>query len=647
MCAICGWITSNPSLSLRDKMKGMCRVMQHRGPDDRGVYVSRILGQEASQIGLGHNRLSIIDLSEQGRQPMGNEDGSVQIIFNGEVYNFQALRKELIAKGHIFRSKTDTETIVHLYEEEGEACVERLRGMFAFAIWDAKRQRLVLARDRLGIKPLYYSFKDGELMFASEIKALLAMPELDSSIDYQAIDHYLRYFYIPGERTIFKKVRKLKPGCMLVWEQGQISIKQYWDLDYEPKWKENGIATEEVLLEKLREAVKMRLVADVPVGAFLSGGIDSSVITALMREMHSGTVKTFSVGFEDCPDEFNELTYARLASKHLNTEHHEIVVSPRLFMDSAMQLQYQLDEPHGDFAAIPTYLVSKLARSEVKVVLTGEGADEMFAGYQFYQQYTSDFRVNQLLNTIRSPLLRHLVNRSAQAWPFKSNRLQESLCNIAYGNFKPIYPGISHIFNEEMRDALYADKEALGIRFELTEQLISQCFERRDVDKLIDKCLLADVKLYLAEDLLMKIDKATMLVSLEARVPFLDHHFVEWAAKLQSSHKVNGGMTKGLLRRAARHLLPKEILEREKHGFNTPLGLWMRGELRKDFESVLLNENAWIYSFLRKDVVEEMWEKHISGRCSATFPIWALCALELWYQATFGSMQPVAKDPEK
>ena len=633
MCAICGWITSNKESDLASGLQGMCRTMQHRGPDDQGIKVFDGLDASKYRLGFGHNRLSIIDLSEMGHQPMTNEDGSVWIVFNGEIYNFKDLRELLISKGHVFRSQTDTEVIIHLYEEEGEDCLLKLNGMFAFAIWDIKKQRLFLARDRLGEKPLYFYSKDGQFLFASEMKAFRSIPHLNMEIDHQALDDYLRFNYIPADRSIFKSVKKLEAAHRLIWERGEFRTERYWELSYEPKVTEPVGVIGESLVEKLERSVKMRLVADVPVGAFLSGGIDSSTIVALMRRVHSGPVKTFSVGFGDGPAWFDELDPAKLVAEHLETDHHEIVVTPQMFIDMAEKMSFQLDEPMGDYASLPTYYVAKLAREHVTVVLTGEGSDELFAGYPHYVRYFDDERARIFQSGLRSPFLSRLLTKTARAWPFDSHRFMRSLNRISQDGLKGSYPGIYCVFDKTFRKQLYLEGGLPAASSSMGQKCVDRYLKSSEISSIIDRMLLVDTKLYLAEDLLMKVDKSTMINSLEARVPFLDHTLVEWAAKLPASLKLRREVTKFILKKAVRSILPRKIIERQKHGFEAPLGFWMRNQLKEVFDGILMSDHAWIFSFLKKEIIRKMWEKHLTGQCDYTLQLWCLFSLESWHRS--------------
>ncbi len=636
MCAICGWVTANPDRNLASTMSQMCQVMSHRGPDDHGILVEKLWGMPPWRVGLGHNRLSIIDLSAAGHQPMPNEDESVYVVFNGEIYNFQSLREELLAKGHRFRSKTDTEVIVHLYEEEGVGCVSRLRGMFAFGLIDLKAGRVLLARDQLGIKPLYYSANNGDLVFASELKALRLAPGLDTRIDQRALGQYLRFLYIPGPRTIFRGIQKLKPAHRLIWEKGKITEEAYWDLNFEPKLKMHPQEAKEVMLMRLRNAVQAQLNADVPVGVFLSGGLDSSMLLALISEESRHKIRTFSVGFQECSAWFNELPQAQIVAKHLQTEHYEISLGPRQFLEALPKVQEQLDEPLGDYASVPTYLLATSAREKVKVVLSGEGADELFGGYESYQRFQMDAQMSQFLQGLGPKWLKRFVRFSAHAWPIKDARVRRSILRVLYGGFPDEYPGLTRIFTEADRKKLYQDPNAVQPDCPLAA-LASGSSGHGVFQELVDRMLYVDTKLYLPEDLLMKIDKTTMFASLEARVPYLDQELVEWAARLDPSMKLHGKVSKWILRRAAKNLLPRQIVQREKHGFDTPLWFWLRGPLRDAFQDIVLNPHAWIFTFLRRDVVELLWREYLQTKwvdVMSGLKLWSLLCLELWYQTS-------------
>jgi len=622
MCGICGlagWVESGT-------LDRMCDVMTHRGPDDRGAYTD--LG---GPVGLAMRRLSIIDLAG-GHQPLANEDETVWIVFNGEIYNYRELREELGGKGgspkHRFATSSDTEVIVHLYEELGEACVQKLRGMFAFALWDTRQRKLVIARDRLGIKPLYYHFDEGKLAFASEIKALLECPWVQRQVKLEALDQYLTLQYVPAPRTLFEGICKLRPGHLLVWQNGSLTTRAYWTL---PQGMNGRVTDEregaEQLLEMLREAVKLRLISDVPLGAFLSGGLDSSLVVALMSEFMDQPVKTFSVGFEGW-EEGSELPQARRVAEHFGCDHHEVVLQPNV-EELIHKAVWHWDEPVADPAALPTYLISEFARNWVTVVLTGEGADELFAGYKQYMvdRFAPSFQrcPAWLRDGVLRPLARRWIGpgRLDTAWDALScaDPIQR------HGRWVSVFP-------DPLRLSLYTD----DVRQSLSEanganQVLQQMFAEARDGTWLERRLHVDTRGWLPDDLLMKVDKMSMAVSLEARVPYLDHHVVEFVSRhLPGRLKLRGNTTKYILKQAARQLLPAAILNRPKHGFNLPLERWFREELRGFVQEVLLSEEARQRGYFRPEAVAGLFQEHQAGRYNHSRRLYALLMFELWHQ---------------
>jgi asparagine synthase (glutamine-hydrolysing) len=593
----------------------MTQALAHRGPDDDGYFVE-------GRVGLGHRRLSIIDLSG-GKQPIFNEDESAAIIFNGEIYNYRDLAAQLAAAGHTFKTRSDTETILHAYEEFGEDCVQHLRGMFAFAIWDRRARRLLLARDRLGVKPLYY-YRDGRfLAFASEIKALLEIPSIPREVDPEALDLYLSLRYVPGPRTMFKNIFRLPPGHLLVVNERGVRTKKYWDIDYAPAAPESPQLLLEHFGDLLDESVRMRLIAEVPLGVFLSGGLDSSAILALMSKV-GGRVKTFSVGYEASgakEEAANEFEYARLAADAFGAEHHEYRLSARQFEQSASDLVWRLDEPLADPSAIPLYFISKLAREHITVVLSGEGADEILGGYgiyrrmlaldQIYQRSPASSLAPWLARLTPSEALRHYVRMSGQ--PLETR-----------------YRGVSRGFGTEGKRRLVGEDRVKRSERQLQE-IFGGYFDAVQKASPLNRMLYVDTKVWLPDDLLIKADKMTMANALELRVPFLDHKLVEFAAALPDDCKLNGS-GKAILRQAMRGVLPDAIIDRPKKGFPIPIGSWLRGPLRQFTRDHLLTRHSACSSYLDPDALARVVNEHDQGRGDRSQEIWTLLVFELWHR---------------
>jgi len=624
MCGICGKLNFSKDEQVERRLiEQMCQVLSHRGPDDEGVYVK-------GNFGLGHRRLSIIDLTPAGHQPMGNEDKTVWISFNGEIYNYLELREQLECRGHRFISSTDTETILHLYEEEGVECLNRLRGMFAFAIYDENNERLFLARDRVGKKPLVYALKDDFLIFASEIKALLLDPTMKREVDFVALHHYLTYEYCPSPLTIFKGISKLPPAHFLTWEKGRVKIERYWDLSYREKLI---LAHEEEYEERFKEifeeSVRIRMRSDVPLGAFLSGGIDSSATVAFMSKLNSRPVKTFSIGFEE--EEYNELPYAKIVADRFKTDHHEFLVKPDA-VEVLPRLVYYYNEPFADSSAIPTYYVSRLTRGHVTVALNGDGGDESFAGYE---RYIAD-RLAGYYQMVPAIVREKVIRRMVESLPHSENRRN------FFRRLKRFVRGISEqperryvrwicFFDNEMKDDLYSREfksMVLGID---SADLTVQWYGKADGKSFIDRTLYVDVMSYLPDDLLVKVDIASMANSLEARSPFLDHTLMEFAASLPSELKLKRVNTKYLLKQLLKDILPPEILKRKKMGFGVPLDRWFRRELKEMAYDTLLSQSALNRGYFKRESIEKLLNEHVSMKADHSYRIWALLFLELWH----------------
>ncbi len=624
MCGIAGKVTADRRPVEEPWIAAMGERLRHRGPDDQGVYVH-------GHVGLAHRRLSVLDLSPAGRQPMSNEDGTVRIICNGEIYNFQELRRALESR-HVFRSHTDTEVIVHLYEEYGLQCLSMLRGMFAFAIWDEPAQRLVLARDRLGKKPLYYRVKDQSLTFASELKALLvgdSIPDLDPV----AVHHYLTFQYVPTPMTSFQEVRKLPPGHVLVYENGKVSESAYWSLQYHEKLARGSDAEyREEFRALLKESVRLRLASDVPLGAHLSGGLDSSSVVALMSQEATQPVRTFAIGFTD--ETHNELPYAREVAERFQTDHHEFVVQP-----SAIELLPTLagiyDEPYADSSAIPTYYVSRLSREFVTVVLNGDGGDELLGGYPRY-------RFGALHSLVMRALERYQgVGAAAdRVATWLSGVLPESrgigvrrgrLSRLAYPLSRHYLDRVSY-FTADQKEWLYTPEFSEMVRPQNSYALMARRFDETQAMTQLDRLLDVDTHTYLPDDLLVKVDRATMVHGLEARSPLLDHKLVEFAAALPVDQKVRRGETKHVLRAAMRGTLPDRILDREKKGFAVPLDRWFREDCRELLRENLLSTRATERGYFRREHVRRLIEQHERREANHGARLYALLMLELWHR---------------
>lgn len=592
--------------------------LAHRGPDDFGCHAE-------PGIGMVFRRLSIVDVAH-GAQPLSNEDGSVWIVFNGEIYNHEELREELESRGHRYSTHSDTESIVHAYEEWGAGCVERLRGMFAFAIWDRRTRRLFAARDRIGIKPLYFvSLPGGGLACGSEIKALLAFPGVKRDVDRTRIAEYLTLRYCAAPSTMFAGIEKLPAGHILEWNGSSCRTSPYWDANYEPKIDIGPDEALEELEGRLEEAVRMRLMSEVPLGALLSGGVDSSLIVALMGRMLDKPVQTFSVGF-DAPGPYSELPFAREVATHCGTEHHEIVVGANDLLEAFPLLAWHQDEPVSEPAAIPTYMVSKLARETVTVVMTGEGGDELFGGYPKYAADPLARRIASLPAGLRDFVLDHGISRL----PFRFRKLQVVGRSARYrGEAERLASWFAGFVGDERDSLLDGALRDDGD----TVAAFRRALDRTHASKALDRMLDVDLRIWLPDDLLMKMDKMSMAASVEARVPLLDHPLVEWAARLPSGLKVRGVEGKWLLKKLARKYLPHNIIDRPKVGFTVPLSPWFRGPLREFLADTLLSRASLDRGYFQKDVLRRMVSEHVEGRRDRGRELWTLLALELWHRA--------------
>ncbi|NNE98780.1 MAG: asparagine synthase (glutamine-hydrolyzing) [Pyrinomonadaceae bacterium] len=606
MCGINGIAFSARSGRQVDErvLCAMRDVITHRGPDDRGVYIK-------ANIGLGHRRLSIVDVAH-GHQPMFNSDKTTTLVFNGEIYNHGDHRDELEAKGYKYETTSDTETILYLYEEYGFECVEKLRGMFAFAVWDERKNQLFIARDRVGIKPLYYVHDDqGNLFFASEIKSLTEAKAVKPNLNYDALPDQLANHGTSYDETLYEGVKRLMPGHFLVWKDGEISIKKYWNLEYEPK--HFGLSDQDYVeqwLAEFKESVRLRLMADVPLGMFLSGGIDSSAIAAVMSELVSEPIKTFSVGFKE--REANEFKYARMVSEKFGTDHHEITITPEQFFSKLPDLIWHEDEPLGFVASVPLYFVSELAQKHVKVVLTGEGSDEMMAGYARYYKGLKLLEYGKKYESLTPSFVRSVVRSGLRTLPNRLNKKLNRTFLSLDSDVESLYFDNFAIFNKANQDQLLSDETKSRISDRDPYQHIIHWFEKENAEELLDKLLYVDTKTYLHE-LLMKQDQMSMAASIESRVPFLDHELVEFTAKMPTSLKLRGTDTKWILREAMKGILPKEILSREKMGFPVPIGSWFRNEFQYLIREFVLGERALARGIFNADFVRQLAERHFSG----------------------------------
>jgi len=623
MCGICGQLNFESNRPVgAGQLERMNQALYHRGPDEDGVYLK-------APVGLAMRRLSIIDLST-GRQPIRNEDGTIRVVFNGEIYNFLEIRKELEAKGHRFVTKCDTEVIAHLYEEAGESFVHRLNGMFAIALWDEREQKLLLVRDRLGIKPLYYYADRERLVFGSEIKAILEA-DIPRVIDEEALSHYLALGYIPAPWSIFKGVRKLRPGHLLRAEAGAVKAEAWWTLPGETDAVERP---EEELVEELRallaDAVKIRLISDVPLGVFLSGGVDSSAIVAMMAEASSGPVRTFSIGFSQ--KSFSELAFARKIASRFGTRHEELEIRPEP-REILPRLTDAFDEPFADSSAIPTWYVSNMARRSVTVALGGDGGDELFGGYETYAAYKWATIYRRLPAFLGEGLVPAVVRRlpvsdAKISFDYKAKQF------VASARRPPLeaHLGWKRNFDTGQRDSLLADGVLRG---EGPMSLFRETFESFGGDDVLARLMKVDTKIYLPDDILVKVDRMSMANSLEVRPPILDYRIAEWTARLPSTLKVRGLRKKALFRKALRGILPDEIVNRKKAGFNVPMAAWLRGDLRETLLDSLSPTRLKSQGIFRPAAVQSLWEDHLARRSDNSRQLWALLSFSLWYERYF------------
>jgi asparagine synthase (glutamine-hydrolysing) len=600
----------------------MCAALEHRGPDSRGLHVD-------DGVGLGIQRLRVIDLAT-GDQPIFNEDGSVAVVLNGEIYNYRELRAELERSGHRFATRSDTEVIAHLYEEDGPQLVQRLHGMFGLAVWDAKRRRLLLARDRVGKKPLYYADLGDRLSFASELGALLQDDAVPRDVDHKALDAYLAYRWVPAPMTAFRAVRKLPPGNMLTFEEGRATVERYWRLDFSrTRTVDDPREVHEELRAQIRAATARRMISDVPLGAFLSGGIDSAAVVAAMAETSSEPVKTFSIGFTS--EKFNELPLARVVAERFGTEHHELMVEPDA-LDVIPRIVRHYGEPFADDSAIPSFYVAEMARAHVTVALNGDGGDESFGGYPRYAVNRASAHLERLPVTLRRALaaagMRVPESGTIDSWPSRIRRAAETLPLDGAARYVAY---MTHL-NGLRRERLYTDDYRRLVGESVAFEVMGRPWRDSGAGAIVDRMLDVDVQTYLPDDLLVKMDIATMASSLEARSPLLDHELMELAASLPAHLKVRGRETKVVLRSALRGWVPDEILDAPKRGFRLPLGDWFRGELRNFSREVLLDARATGRGYFDESYVRELLDRHAGGTQDHPQGIWTLLMFELWHR---------------
>ena len=637
MCGIAGavWTNAKSSVSL-ETLDRMTDELKHRGPDDRGTHI-RV--EHDSGVALGHRRLSIIDLSPTGRQPLCNENETVWVVLNGEIYNFEELRKNLIEKGHNFRGTSDTEVLVHLYEEHGLGFVQHLNGMFAIALWDSDSKKLVLVRDRFGKKPLIYKHETNRVAFASELKSLLRIPDIETEIDPGAIDLYLTYQYVPHPKTIYRGISKLPPGHLAVFDaiKNEFSVHRYWNFDLNIETTSKSFTDwSDELRELLDSAVKLRLRSDVPLGSFLSGGIDSTIITGLMQKLSPQKVRTFSIGFPH--KEYDETSFARIAAEKFGTEHEEFIVTPNL-LEILPKLTYHYDEPFSDSSMIPTWYLSQLTRKHVTVALCGDAGDELFAGYQRYQAVRfgnyADVLPMFLRKFLAEPFMRMIPSSTRQkSLPRRLKRFLEAL---AMQEMERYLQWIA-IFNRSRKTELYSTefaKQLSRLNNETNSDMLDFLTEAASRSKLRDavtKVSLTDFQTYLPCDLMTKVDIASMGNALECRSPFLDYRVAEHAIRMPINHKIHGKTGKYILRETFRELFPAKLLKRGKMGFGVPLDHWFRGELANYVREILLDRQTLGRGYFNPNYVTRIVNEHINGIFDHAGRIWSLLFLELWFR---------------
>ncbi|MDQ1525006.1 MAG: hypothetical protein QOG00_1655 [Pyrinomonadaceae bacterium] len=623
MCGIVGIVDRRRRALDETVLARMCEAIRHRGPDEDGFY-------HGAGVGLAMRRLAIIDL-KSGQQPMYNADRTAAIVFNGEIYNYKEVRARLEQLGHQFHTDCDTEVVIHAYDEYGADCPTHLRGMFAFAIWDTRTEELFLARDRVGKKPLLYARVGDEFVFGSEFSALLQHPQVGREVNREAIHHYLTFMCVPAPLTAYRDIHKLEPGHTLRYTRdGEIKTARYWQPDFSRKTRMSEEEAGEQAVAILREAVRVRLMSEVPLGAFLSGGVDSSAVVALMSEVSSTPVKTFSIGFEE--QDFSELHHARRVAEHVGAEHHEFIVRPDA-MEVLPTLVEHYGEPYADSSAIPTYYVARETRRHVTVALNGDGGDECFAGYERYAAMKLAGKYRSVPGLLREGLIKNAVALypTSETRRSRARDLKRFLDAASLPTVERYMRWVS-VLDTQAKHDLYTDDFEREMSAHHASDFVAPWFANANGAGLVDASLLADTMTYLPNDLLVKVDIASMAVSLEARSPFLDHHVIEFAASLPENLKLRGLTTKYLLKRVLAKLLPAENLSRRKMGFGVPIGHWLRGEMQKFLRDTLLSEKALGRGFFKPASVKRMVELHTRGERDYAHQLWTLLMLELWFE---------------
>jgi asparagine synthase (glutamine-hydrolysing) len=622
MCGIVGIVRNDRSDVDQALLARMCAAIKHRGPDDDGFYFN-------SSVGLGMRRLAIIDL-KSGQQPIHNQDSTAWIVFNGEIYNYRELRDKLEKLGHSFYTNSDTEAIVHAYDQYGADCPNHLRGMFAFAIWDERTQELFVARDRVGKKPLLYAQVNGQFVFGSEFSALLQHPDVPKDVDFEALNQYLSFMCVPAPLTAYHAIRKLEPGHSLRYRKGEIKIERYWQPDFSKKVEISEQEAGERAIEILRDAVKVRLMSEVPLGAFLSGGIDSSAVVALMAAESATPVKTFSIGFEE--QDFSELHHARRVAEHVGADHHEFIVRADALEVLPILVEHY-GEPYADSSAIPTYYVARETRRHVTVALNGDGGDESFAGYERYAAMRLAERYHRIPAVLREAVVRQAIELLPSSETRRS-RIRDMKRFIQAASLPKVerYLRWVSVFDNGAKEDLFTEQFRRDSQGVSAASMLDPWFARANGSGIVDAALLTDIMTYLPNDLLVKVDIATMANSLEARSPFLDHHVIEFAASLPEKYKLRGLTTKYLLKQILRKLLPAENLDRRKMGFGVPIGHWFRGQLQPFLRETLLAEASLNRGLFRPEAVKHLIELHTRGERDCSHQLWTLLMLELWFQ---------------
>src|SRR5882762_5998065 len=622
MCGIVGIVRNDAKAVDEVLLSRMCAAIEHRGPDEDGFYIN-------GPVGLAMRRLSIIDL-KGGQQPIHNQDRTAWIVFNGEIYNYLELREKLEKLGHVFYTNSDTEAIIHAYDRYGSDCAKHLRGMFAFAIWDERTQELFLARDRVGKKPLLYAQVNGQLIFGSEFSALLLHPEISRDILPEALNYYFSFMCVPAPLTAYRAIKKLEPAHTLRWRKGEIKTERYWQPDFSHKLKITEEEAGEQAIEILRDAVRVRLMSEVPLGAFLSGGIDSSAVVALMSEESSERIKTFSIGFDE--QDFSELHHARRVAEHVGSEHHEFIVQPDA-MEILPTLVEHYGEPFADSSAIPSYYVSKETRAFVTLALNGDGGDECFVGYEHYAAMSIAQKYANLPGALRNGVISNVVS-ALLGFDARQNPLRKVKRFVAAASLPPVERYLRWVsaFDDAAKLNLYSDEFRHQTAMFRTASILEPWFAKANGSGIVDAALLTDTMTYLPNDLLVKMDIASMTVSLEARSPFLDHQLMEFAASLPEKLKLRRLTTKYLLKRVLKKLVPAENLNRSKMGFGVPIGHWFRGAMQPFLRQTLLSDKALARGLFQPERVRQLIDSRVSVKADHSHRLWTLLMLELWFE---------------